>query len=210
MMTLYSWTTPNGRKISIALEEMGVPYEAIAIDITKNDQFAPDFLKISPNNKIPALVDGDQALFESGAILLYLAQKTGKFLPQADTPDYWDVMQWLMWQMGGFGPMVGQAHHFLHYNPGKLEYAEKRYHAETKRLYGVLNNRLKGRAHVAGDLSIADFAIWPWVARFDYHKVDLDEFPEVKRWYLALAARPGFQKGYVQPRDAGPVPLPGA
>lgn len=208
MIRLYSWTTPNGRKVSIALEEMGLPYEAIAIDITKDDQFAPDFLAISPNNKIPALVDGDQALFESGAILLYLAHKTGQFLPPVGTPAHWDVMQWLMWQMGGLGPMVGQAHHFLHYNPGTLPYAEKRYHDETLRLYGVLDRRLAGRDHVAGELSIADFAIWPWVARFGYHKVDLGDFPEVKRWYLALAARPGFQRGYQQPKDVGPVPMP--
>lgn len=208
MIKLYSWTTPNGRKVSIALEEMGLAYDSIAIDITKDAQFAPDFLAISPNNKIPALVDGDQSIFESGAILLYLAQKTGQFLPAIGTQDYWDVMQWLMWQMGGFGPMVGQAHHFLHYKPGTLPYAEERYYKETLRLYGVLNARLAGRDHVAGDLSIADFAIWPWVSRFDYHKVDLNDFPEVKRWYLKLAARPAFQRGYIQPLDVGPVPLP--
>lgn len=209
MIKLYSWTTPNGRKVSIALEEMGLSYEAIAIDISKEAQFAPNFLAISPNNKIPALVDGDQSVFESGAILLYLAQKTGQFLPPLGTPDYWDVIQWLMWQMGGLGPMVGQAHHFLHYNPGKLPYAEERYHTETKRLYGVLNARLTGRSFVAQDLSIADFAIWPWIARFDYHKVNLAEFPDVQRWYLALAARPAFQRGYTQPLDVGPIPLPG-
>lgn len=208
MIKLYSWTTPNGRKVSIALEEMGLAYDSIAIDITKDAQFAPDFLAISPNNKIPALVDGDQSIFESGAILLYLAQKTGQFLPAIGTQDYWDVMQWLMWQMGGFGPMVGQAHHFLHYKPGTLPYAEERYHKETLRLYGVLNARLAGRDHVAGDLSIADFAIWPWVSRFEYHKVDLNDFPEVQRWYLKLAARPAFQRGYIQPLDVGPVPLP--
>ena len=208
MIKLYSWTTPNGRKISIALEEMGLPYEAIAVDISKDAQFDPAFLAISPNNKIPALVDGDQSIFESGAILLYLAQKTGRFLPEIGTADYWDVIQWLMWQMGGLGPMVGQAHHFLHYNPGKVPYAEDRYHTETKRLYAVLNARLEGRAFVAKELSIADFAIWPWVSRFDYHKVNLAEFPEVQRWYLALAARPAFQRGYAQPLDVGPIPLP--
>lgn len=208
MIKLYSWTTPNGRKVSIALEEMGLEYESIAVDITNDQQFAPDFLKISPNNKIPALVDGEQAIFESGAILLYLAHKTGKFLPPVGTPAHWEVMQWLMWQMGGFGPMVGQAHHFLHYNPGKLQYAEERYHTETKRLYGVLNKHLGGRDFVGQDLSIVDFAIWPWAARFDYHKVDLNDFPNVKRWYLALAARPGFQRGYVQPIDVGSIPLP--
>ncbi|MEL6640462.1 MAG: glutathione S-transferase N-terminal domain-containing protein [Pseudomonadota bacterium] len=208
MIKLYSWTTPNGRKVSIALEEMGLPYEAIPIDITKDAQFAPDFLAISPNNKIPAIVDGDQSVFESGAILLYLAHKTGQFLPPVGTSDHWDVMQWLMWQMGGFGPMVGQAHHFLHYNPGKLAYAEDRYHKETLRLYGVLEQHLAGRAFVAAELSIADFAIWPWAARFDYHKVDLNDFPNVKRWYLALADRPAFERGYRQPLDVGPIPRP--
>ncbi|MEL6572489.1 MAG: glutathione S-transferase N-terminal domain-containing protein [Pseudomonadota bacterium] len=208
MIKLYSWTTPNGRKVSIALEEMGLEYESFAIDITKDEQFAPAFLAISPNNKIPAIVDGNQSIFESGAILLYLAHKTGMFLPPVGTAGHWEVMQWLMWQMGGFGPMVGQAHHFLHYNPGKLQYAEERYHKETLRLYGVLNKHLAGRNFISTELSIADFAIWPWAARFDYHKVDLNDFPEVKRWYLALAARPGFQRGYLQPRDVGHVPLP--
>ncbi len=208
MIKLYSWTTPNGRKVSIALEEMGLPYEAIAIDITKGDQLKADFLAISPNNKIPAIVDGDRALFESGAILLYLAEKTGKFTPEKGSDAYWDMMQWLMWQMGGFGPMVGQAHHFLHYNPGKLPYAEKRYHDETLRLYRVLDQRLAGRACIADDLSIADFATWPWASRFDYHKVDLNAFPNVRRWYCDLAARPAFQRGYAQPLDVGPIPMP--
>lgn len=208
MIDLYSWTTPNGRKVSIALEEMRLPYRSHTIDITNDDQFAPDFLKISPNNKIPAIVDGERAIFESGAILLYLAEKTDQFIPKRGTDAYWDTLQWLMWQMGGFGPMIGQAHHFLFYNPGKSEYSENRYHEETHRLYKVLDDRLARFEHIAGDLSIADFATWPWVSRFGYHQIDLNAFPNVKRWYLALADRPGFQKGYIQPVDVGPIPRP--
>ena len=164
MIDLYTWTTPNGRKVSILLEELGVPYEAHPIDIGKDDQFKPEFLKVSPNNKIPAIVDRDTgvALMESGAIMIYLADKSGKFLPKEGEPRY-RVIEWLMWQMGGFGPMLGQAHHFLHFNKGKAPYAEDRYRNETRRLYGVLDRRLQGRAFVADDYSIADMAIWPWV-----------------------------------------------
>ncbi|MEM7321271.1 MAG: glutathione S-transferase N-terminal domain-containing protein [Pseudomonadota bacterium] len=208
MIQFYSWSTPNGRKVSIALEEMDVPYTSIPVDITKGEQFAADFLAVSPNNKIPAIRDGEIAIFESGAILLYLAEKTGRFMPEKGSPEYWTVMQWLMWQMGGFGPIIGQAHHFLHFNPGKSEYAEQRFHTEAKRLYGVLDKQLTNADCVAGALSIADFAIWPWASRFDYHKVDLNEYPHVKRWYLALAQRPGFQRGYAEPVDVGPIPLP--
>jgi GST-like protein len=208
MIKLYSWTTPNGRKVSIALEEMELAYEAIAIDIGRDDQFAPDFLKISPNNKIPAITDGDVKLFESGAILLYLAEKSGKFAPDYGSEQYWQMMQWLMWQMGGLGPMAGQSHHFLKYNPGKSEYAETRFHGETKRLYGVLNTHLETSPYMIDTLSIADFAVWPWVSRFEWHQIDLNAFPAVKRWYIELAARPGFQRGYGQPKDAGPIPMP--
>lgn len=208
VIKLYTWITPNGRKISIALEEMGLAYESIAIDITKDDQFDPEFLKISPSNKIPALVDGDQTVFESGAILLYLAQKTGKFMPEFNSPGYWEVMQWLMWQMSGFGPTLGQAHHFLHYKTGVSDYAEKRYHDMTLHLYGVLDRRLAESEFLVDTLSIADFAVWPWASRFDYQKVDLNAFPNVLRWYMQLAARPAFQRGYVQPRDVGPIPQP--
>ena len=208
MITLYSWSTPNGRKISIALEEMGLSYKSVSIDIGKDQQFAPDFLKIAPNNKIPAITDGNFALFESGAILQYLAAKTGKFSPDYGTPEYWEMTQWLMWQMGGFGPMIGQAHHFLQFKPGTSEYAEKRFHTETKRLYGVLDKQLAQSEFLVSELSIADFAIWPWASRFDYHKINLNDYPNVCRWYKQLAARPGFIKGYKVPKDTGAIPMP--
>ncbi|HMN52197.1 MAG TPA: glutathione S-transferase N-terminal domain-containing protein [Xanthobacteraceae bacterium] len=209
MIDLYTWTTPNGRKVSIALEEMGLPYTVNSIDIGKNEQFAPDFLKISPNNRIPAIVDRETnySLFESGAILMYLAEKSGKLMPK-DVPSRYRVVEWLMWQMGGLGPMLGQAHHFLHFNKGKAPYAEERYATEAKRLYRVLNTQLEGRDFVAGDYSIADIAIWPWVSRYEWQGIGMDEYPNVKRWYLAIAARPGVQKGYQVPKDTGPIPLP--
>ena len=209
MIDLYTWTTPNGRKVSIALEELGLPYTSHAIDINKDEQFAPDFLKISPNNRIPAIVDRDNGLsvFESGAILIYLADKTGKLLPKDGEARY-RVLEWLMWQMGGVGPMIGQAHHFLRQNPGKAPYAEERYHKEALRLYGVLDRRLEGRDFVAGDYSIADIAIWPWIARFEWHRVDLNQFANVKRWYVSIAKRPAVQKGYQVPKDGGAVPMP--
>ena len=170
MIHLYTWGTPNGRKISIMLEEVALPYQVIPIDISKGEQFDPAFLTINPNNKIPAIVDDDngQSFFESGAILLYLAEKSGKLLPE-NAMDKWRVMQWLMWQMAGQGPMLGQAHHFLHFNPGKSEYAEERYLQEAKRLYNVLDKQLEQRSYVAIDeLSIADVAIWPWVSRYQF------------------------------------------
>lgn len=190
------------------LEELDIPYEAVAIDITKGDQHTPEFLAVNPNNKIPALVDGETVVYESGAILLYLAEKTGRFAPKAGTETYWKMMEWLMWQMSGFGPMLGQAHHFLHYHPGKSDYSEKRYHDEAKRLYGVLDTHLAKSAFLLDALSVADFATWPWVARFGYHQIDLNAFPSVCEWYLRLAERPGFQRGYVQPVDAGAIPKP--
>lgn len=208
MITLYTWNTPNGRKISIALEELGLEYEVVPVDIGKGEQFDPDFLTISPNNQIPALVDGEISLMDSGAILLYLAAKTGRLSPPADTPEYFDMLQWLMWQIGNFGPMLGQAHHFLTYNRGKSEYAEQRYHKEAKRLYSVLNTRLDGRDHVAGDLSIADIAIWCWVSRYGFQRIDLQDYPNVLRWYLGLADRPAFARGYAVPEDVGPIPRP--
>jgi GSH-dependent disulfide-bond oxidoreductase len=209
MIDLYTWTTPNGRKVSIALEEFGLPYTVHPINIGKDEQFAPDFLKISPNNRIPAIIDRDNgmSLFESGAILIYLGDKTGKFLPKEGEARY-RVIEWLMWQMGGIGPMIGQAHHFLRQNLGKAPYAEERYHKEALRLYGVLDRRLEGRDFMAGDYSIADIATWPWIARFEWHKVDLNQFPNVKRWYVSIAKRPAVQKGYQVPKDAGPVPMP--
>ena len=209
MIDLYTWSTPNGRKISIALEEMELPYEVHEIDIGKDEQFAPDFLKISPNNKIPAIVDRDngQAMMESGAILLYLAKKTGKFMP-TDEAGYWQAMEWLMWQMGGFGPMLGQAHHFLKFNEGKAPYAEERYGTETQRLYGVLDRRLEGRDFVAGEYSVADMAIWPWASRFEWQRVDLNKFENVKAWYLRMADRPGVQRGYDVPKRDLSIPMP--
>jgi GST-like protein len=209
MIELYTWGTPNGRKVSIALEEMGLDYSVHPIDIGKGDQHAPEFLKISPNNKIPAIRDGDTTLFESGAILMYLARKSGHFLALECTPDYWKCMEWLMWQMGGFGPMLGQAHHFLHFNAGTSEYAEKRYHAEAQRLYGVLDRQLAKSAYVATDtLTIADMAIWTWASRFEFQHIDLNEFVNVRRWYVELANRPGFQRGYAQPATTQSIPMP--
>ncbi len=207
MITLYTWSTPNGRKVSIALEELELAYEVRPVDIGKDEQFEPDFLRISPNNKIPAIVDNDFTLFESGAILLYLAEKAGKLLPTNGTPAYWRVVEWLMWQMGNFGPQLGQAHHFLTFNRGKSEYAEKRYHGEALRLYRVLDERLAGREFVADELSVADIAIWTWASRYDYQHIDLDDFPNVRRWYLQLAERPAFRRGYAVPKEEA-IPLP--
>lgn len=209
MIDLYTWTTPNGRKVSIALEEMGLPYTTHAVDIGKEEQFKPGFLKIAPNNRIPAIVDRDNnmALMESGAILIYLADKTGKFLPKEGEPRY-RTIEWLMWQMGGVGPMIGQAHHFLRANPGKAPYAEERYLKEAHRLYGVLDRRLAGRDYVADTYSIADMAIWPWISRFEWHRVDMNQYANVKRWYLDIAKRPAVQKGYQAPKDTGKIPMP--
>jgi GSH-dependent disulfide-bond oxidoreductase len=199
---LHTWNTPNGRKISVALEEMGLPYTVIPVNISKNEQFAPDFLAISPNNKIPAIVDPDGpggarvSVFESGAILLYLGEKTGKFLP-APLIERIPVLEWLMWQMGGFGPMPGQVHHFIALaNEQERAYGLKRYSVETRRLYGVLDRRLEGRDFVAGALSVADFAILGWAWRHERHKVPLADFPNVSRWYDALMARPGVKRGF--------------
>jgi GST-like protein len=207
MIDLYTWSTPNGRKVSIFLEEAGLDYKTHAIDISKDDQFAPDFLKISPNNKIPAIVDNDNgmALMESGAILLYLANKTQSFVPTG--PDYWHCVEWLMWQMGGVGPMLGQAHHFLQFNEGKAPYAEERYGNEAKRLYGVLDKRLEGRDYIVGDYSIADMATWPWISRFEWQRVDMNEFPNVKRWYVGIANRPAVKRGYSVPKEFD-IPMP--
>jgi GSH-dependent disulfide-bond oxidoreductase len=209
MIDLYTWTTPNGRKISIALEELGLPYNVHSIDISKDEQFAPAFLQISPNNRIPAIVDRDNnmTLMESGAILIYLAEKTGKLMPK-DPEGRYRTIEWLMWQMGGIGPMLGQVHHFVKYNRGKAPYAEERYTKEAKRLYGVLDRRLQNNEYMAGDYSIADIATWPWISRFEWQEMDLNEFPNVKRWYLAIASRPAVQKGYQVPKNMGPVPMP--
>ena len=209
MIDLYTWTTPNGRKVSIALEELGLPYRAHAIDITKDEQFQPDFLKISPNNRIPAIVDDETGihLMESGAILIYLAERTGRLMPR-DGHDRYRVIEWVMWQMAGLGPMLGQAHHFLRAKKGAAPYAEERYVAEAKRLYGVLDRRLEGREYVADSYSIADIAMWPWVSRYEWHQVDINAFPNVKRWYVAIAGRPAVQRGYQVPSPAGEIPMP--
>lgn len=204
MIELHTWNTPNGRKISVALEEMGLPYTVKTVNISKGEQFEPSFLAFSPNNRIPAIIDpegpGGQPItvFESGAILLYLGEKTGKFLP-ADLRARVPVLEWLMWQMGGFGPMPGQVHHFLMQPEGPArDYGVKRYGDETRRLYGVLNRRLAGRDFVAteGEPSVADFAILGWAWRHERHLVSFDAFPNVGAWYDRLMARPGVKRGF--------------
>ena len=201
-LALYAFDTPNGRKISVALEEMGLPYEVRVVDITQGEQNDPAFVAISPNRKIPAIVDTDGpggkpiSVFESGAILLYLGQKTGKFWPR-DLAAQVPVLEWLMFQMGGFGPVPGQVHHFIALeNELERRYGLQRYMAETRRLYGVMNERLATREYFANDLSIADFAILGWVWRHPRHQVDLADFPNVKRWYETLMVRPGVARGF--------------
>ena len=209
MIDFYTWTTPNGRKVSIMLEELGLPYTTHAINIGEGEQMAPDFLKIAPNNKIPAIVDNDNGmtLMESGAILMYLAEKTGKFLP-TDADARWHTIEWLMWQMGGPGPFLGQVHHFVKYNKGKSAYAEERYLTEARRLYGVLDRRLADHEYIVDDYSIADIAVWPWISRFDWQTLNLNEFPNVKRWYLDIAARPAVQTGFHIPKKVQEIPMP--
>jgi len=204
MIDLYTWGTPNGRKVSIMLEEVGLPYTTHKVDIGKGDQFKPEFVAINPNSKIPAIVDSDGpdgkpiSVFESGAILIYLAEKTGKLLPK-DPRAKSEVLQWLMFQMGGVGPMFGQNHHFRRFAPEKIPYGIERYGKETERLYGVMDARLSKVAHLAGDYSIADVATYPWVSRHDYQEIDLSRFPNVKRWFDVLSARPAVRKGMQVP-----------
>ncbi len=209
MIDAHFWPTPNGWKISIALEEMALDYTVHPVNIGRGAQFEPEFLAISPNNRMPAIVDHDPpgggepvAVFESGAILVYLAEKTGSFLP-TDLRGRKAVMEWLMWQMGGMGPMFGQAGHFRFYAPEQVPYAKQRYDSEMLRLYGVLDRQLAEREYVAGDYSIADMACWPWVITYKRQEVDLDRFPNVKRWYKALQARPGLRRGYEVGREFG-------
>lgn len=205
---LYTWNTPNGRKVSIMLEEIGLPYRVFPIDITKGDQLQPNFLQLSPNNKIPVIVDHDTGIYlmESGAILMYLANKTGKLLsPMGDK--YWEQMEWLMLQMGSIGPMLGQTHHFVKFNPGKSPYAEERYAKENARLYQVLENRLQGREFICDEYSIVDIATWPWISRFEFQQMNLSDYPNLKRWYLNIASRPAVRRGYGVP-DVLEVPLP--
>jgi GST-like protein len=205
MIDLYTWSTPNGRKVSIMLEELGLPYEVHPVHIGKDEQFKPEFVAINPNSKIPAVVDSDGPggerfpLFESGAILIYLAEKHGRFLPK-DAVRRYVTIQWLMFQMGGVGPMFGQTHHFFRAAPEDVPYGKKRYHTETKRLYGVMNKRLGEAKYLAGDeYTIADIATYPWVARYEWHQVDLNEFPNVKRWFDEISARPAVKKGMAVP-----------
>ncbi len=212
MITLYTWPTPNGKKVQIMLEETGLPYKAVPINISKDEQFAPNFLKISPNNKIPAIVDNDgpegngkpYAMFESGAILIYLAGKTGQLLGKTDRERF-DVLQWLMFQMGGVGPMLGQAHHFRIYAPEKVAYAIDRYTNEAKRLYGVMNQRLGSSAYLGGrHYSIADIATWPWISSYERQGIRLSDFPHVERWFRTIEARPAVQRGVTLFADLRP------
>ncbi|BAZ25685.1 glutathione S-transferase domain-containing protein [Kalymmatonema gypsitolerans NIES-4073] len=202
MISLYYWTTPNGHKITIFLEEVGLPYTIVPINIGAGDQFKPEFLKISPNNRIPAIVDHEPAgggepisVFESGAILLYLAEKTGKLIP-SDLHQRVEVLQWLFWQMGGLGPMAGQNHHFSNYAPEKIEYAINRYVNETGRLYAVLDKRLSDREFVAGNYSIADIAAYPWIVPYESQSQKLEDFPNLKRWFETIKARPATIRAY--------------
>ncbi|MCP5087211.1 MAG: glutathione S-transferase [Rhodobacteraceae bacterium] len=212
MIDLYTWTTPNGRKVSILLEELGVEYRVIPVDISKGEQHEPDFLKVSPNNRIPGIVDHDNGmhLMESGAIMLYLGEKYDQF--QLAEPERWRMIEWLMWQMGGVGPMFGQVHHFVKYNPGKSAYAEERYSTEASRLYKVLNTRLEHRDFVVGEgrgtYTIADISIFPWAARHDWQEIDLNDFPNVRDWYVRIAQRPATQRGYHVPKFATEIPMP--
>ena len=202
MIDLYYWTTPNGHKVTIFLEETGLPYKIVPVNIGKGEQFTPEFLVISPNNRMPAIVDhapedatGPLSVFESGAILEYLADKSGQFLPRASRPRF-EVLQWLYWQMGGLGPMAGQNHHFVQYAPVQIPYAIDRYVNETNRLYGVLNNRLSGRDYIAGDYSIADMACHPWIKLHKNQRQNLEDFPYLARWYALVDDRPAVQRAY--------------
>ncbi len=210
MINLYTWPTPNGRKISIALEEMELPYKVHPVNISAGENRTPEYQAISPHNVIPAIVDDEtgQTLVESAAILMYLSEKSGKLMP-ANEQDKWQTIQWLMWQASGQGPMLGQAHHFLKFNKGKSPYAEERYHAQAERIYTELDNRLAKSEFVAcNELTIADTAIWPWASRFEFHQIDIVKYQNVLNWYLRLADRPAFQKGYKIPDDSLEIPLP--
>ncbi len=212
MIDLYYWTTPNGHKITLFLEEAGLAYNLIPVNIGKGDQFKPEFLRIAPNNRIPAMVDHQPAdggepisMFESGAMLLYLAEKTGKFIPST-LRERCDVLQWLFWQMGGLGPMAGQNHHFATYAPEKIDYAINRYVGETGRLYGVLNKRLADREFIAGEYSIADMACYPWIVPHERQGQNLDDFPHLKRWYEAIALRPATVRAYERGQAVNSAP----
>ena len=206
---LHYWKTPNGHKITIFLEETELEYRIVPVDIGTGDQFKPEFLTVAPNNRIPAIVDpapafggGSVSVFESGAILLYLAEKTGRFLPSAPRTRI-AAVEWLMWQMGGLGPMLGQNHHFLTYAPERIPYAMERYHKETQRLYRVLDKRLKGREFVADEYSIADMACYPWTVSHERQQIDFDDYPEVRRWFEAMHARPAVVRAYARAEELG-------
>jgi GST-like protein len=213
VIDLYGWPTPNLHKVTILLEETATPYKTIAVDISQGEQFAPEFLKISPNNKMPAIVDSDGpdgkpiAMFESGAILMYIAEKTGKFMPQ-DMRRRYDVIQWLMFQMGGVGPMLGQAHHFRQYAPEKIAYAIDRYTNEAGRLYNVIDRRLAEAPYLAGEYSIADMAVYPWIRPHERQGQKLEDYPNLKRWFQAIDTRPAVQRGLAvlaDKRRQGPI-----
>ncbi len=214
MIDLYYWTTPNGHKITLFLEEAGLPYTIHPVNLGRGDQFKPEFLAISPNNRIPAIVDQDPGddgapvpVFESGAILLYLAEKTGKFLPK-DLRGRIAALEWLFWQVGGLGPMAGQNHHFKQYAPEKLSYAIERYVNETNRLYAVLNKRLEDRAFVTGEYSIADMASYPWIVPYENQGQKLTDFPHLERWFEAIRARPATQRAYAKAAEINRAPIP--
>ena len=206
MIDLYTWTTPNGRKVSIMLEECGLAYNVHPVNIGKGEQFTPEFVAICPNSKIPAIVDRDtgRSLMESGAILLYLADKYGQLLGA----DRWQTLQWLMLQMASIGPVLGQVHHFVHFNPGKAPYAEERFKLEALRLYGVLDARLRDHEYLSDTYSIADIAVWPWISRFEWQRIALAEFPNLTRWYTAIADRAAVQRGYDVPMKVNAIPRP--
>ncbi len=212
MIELSYWTTPNGHKITIFLEEAGLEYKIIPVNISKGEQFTPEFLAIAPNNRVPAIIDTAPAdggapisIFESGAILEYLAEKAGKFLPASPREKY-EVLQWLYWQMAGLGPMAGQNHHFVQYAPEKIPYAMERYIKETNRLYGVLNKRLADRDYIAGGYSIADMASYPWIVPHERQQQRLEEFPHLARWFARMGARPAVQRAYALAKDVNQTP----
>ena len=207
MIDLYSSATPNGRKISIMLEELGVEYNPIFINLEKKEQFAEDFSKISPSNKIPVIVDknNNQTVFESGAILLYLAKKYNKFLNEEN---YWEIIQWVFFQMAYVGPMLGQAHQYLFYNPGKSKFAEEKTKGYAKHIYDILDKRLSEQEYFSNEYSIADIAVWPWTARFERHQIDLNNYPNVLRWYLQISKRPAVIKGYNAVGNFFEIPKP--
>ena len=210
MIDFYTWSTPNGRKVSIMLEECKLDYNLIPINIIKDEQFEEKFLNISPNNKIPAIYDHETniSMMESGSILLYLSEKTGVFFPKNDS-DRWKRDEWLMFQMASLGPMLGQVHHFIKFNAGKSVYAEERYYNEAMRIYGVLDKRLGESQFVAGkDYGIVDISIWPWISRYEWQNIDLNKFSNILRWYKEIASREAVIKGYDVPNTGAEIPIP--